>query len=230
MARKSAPIYQIKVTLDDTHPPIWRRILVPGNFTLLKIHYILQTVMGWTNSHLHMFTIHGELYGDPADDEYGEFGTRDEKKFKLSKLIPEAGKRFSYEYDFGDSWEHTLLVEKILPPEKGQHYPVCIKGKRACPPEDVGGVWGYKGFLEAIADPNHPEHDEYLEWAGDDFDPHAFDLEEINHALRQPVTDTWANEDGFIPLLETDIDALRPSWFDPERWKGLLHSRERGGC
>ncbi len=222
MTRKTAPIYQIKVTLDDTHPPIWRRFLVSGNTTLFDLHHILQIVMGWTNSHLHMFTINGEFYGDPADDEYGELGTRNEKKFKLGKLIPEAGKRFSYEYDFGDSWEHTLLVEKILPPEKGQHYPVCIKGKRACPPEDVGGVWGYIGFLEAIADPDHPEHDEYIEWIGDDFNPQAFDLDEINEALRQPIRDAWTDDEAIIALADADTTSRQLSWFDPERWKALF--------
>jgi hypothetical protein len=89
-----------------------------------------------------------------------------------------------YEYDFGDSWEHELLVEKILPPEPGVRYPLCLKGKGACPPEDVGGVWGYDSFLEAIADPKHPEHDDMLEWVGGEFDPEAFDLDEVNEALR----------------------------------------------
>jgi len=98
--------------------------------------------------------------------------------------IADAGAKFVYEYDFGDSWEHILLVEKVLPMEPDQQYPVCIKGKRACPPEDVGGVWGYYGFLEAIQDPDHPEHEDYLEWIGEDFDPEAFDLDAVNAALR----------------------------------------------
>jgi hypothetical protein len=183
MAKKPTQIYQIKVTLDDTHPPVWRRILVPGNTTLLKLHDILQIVMGWEDYHLHMFTIAGEFYGNPADDEYGDLGTLNESRYKLSQLFDSEGQRFSYEYDFGDSWDHTLLVEKILPPEESQRYPLCLKGKRACPPEDVGGVWGYENFLEAIADPNHEEHDEYLEWVGWEFDPQAFDLEEINARL-----------------------------------------------
>jgi hypothetical protein len=92
--------------------------------------------------------------------------------------------RFTYTYDFGDGWEHEVLVEKILPPEPGAHYPRCLKGKGACPPEDVGGVYGYADFLEAIQDPNHPEHDEYLEWIGGEFDPDAFDLEGLNEELR----------------------------------------------
>lgn len=152
MTKKPNQIYQIKVTLDDTHPPIWRRILVPGNSSLLQLHDILQIVMGWEDYHLHMYTIEGLIYGDPADDEYGDLGTINEADYKLSQVIYREGQRFKYEYDFGDSWDHTLLVEKILPPVEGTRYPLCLKGKRACPPEDVGGVWGYENFLEAIND------------------------------------------------------------------------------
>ena len=185
MAKKSTQIYQIKVTLDDTHPPIWRRILVPGNTTLLRLHDILQIVMGWEDYHLHMYNIEGLIYGDPADDEYGDLGTLDEVNYKLSQVIYAEGQRFTYEYDFGDSWDHTLLVEKILPPAEGVRYPLCLKGKRACPPEDVGGVWGYENFMEAIRDPNHAEHEEYLAWVGGEFHPEDFDLEEINTRLRR---------------------------------------------
>lgn len=202
MVKQPTQIYQIKVTLDDTHPPIWRRILVPGNTTLLKLHDILQIVMGWEDYHLHMFTIEGLIYGDPADDEFGELGTMNEANYKLSEVIYGEGQRFSYEYDFGDSWEHTLLVEKILPPAEGVRYPLCLKGKRACPPEDVGGVWGYQLFLEAIRDPQHAEHEEYLAWVGGEFDPEAFDLEEVNANLRSmgrgrsmEASDTWYVEE-----------------------------------
>jgi hypothetical protein len=184
MPKKPSLVYQIKVTLDDTHPPIWRRIQVPEDTSLLKLHDIVQIVMGWEDDHLHSFLIEDQYYGRPEDDEYGEFGTIDEKRVKLKEVIPGEGFRFKYEYDFGDSWEHTLLVEKILPPEEGVRYPVCVKGKRACPPEDVGGVWGYENFLEAIRDPDHEEHDMYLEWVGDEFDPEAFDLKGVNQSLR----------------------------------------------
>jgi len=139
--------------------------------------------MGWEDAHLHAFNIGGESYGNPVDDEYGLFGTIDEKRVKLNEVIPGEKSRFSYEYDFGDGWEHTLLVEKIFEPEEGVHYPVCIKGKRACPPEDIGGVWGYEVFLDAISNPDHPEHEEYLEWHGDEFDPEAFDIDQVNRSL-----------------------------------------------
>jgi hypothetical protein len=176
MPQKAAQIYQIQVTLDGIHPPIGRRILVPGNITLLKLHDILQIVMGWEDYHLHMFTIEGSIYGNPRDDEYGDLGTLDEASFTLNQVVYGEKQRFTYEYDFGDSWDHTLLVEKISPPEEGIRYPVCLKGKRACPPEDVGGMWGYENFLEAIRDPNHDEHEEYLMWVGGEFDPETLTL------------------------------------------------------
>jgi len=221
MTQKSTFIYQIKVTLNDIHPPIWRRIQVPGNYSLFKFHNVLQSVMGWDNYHLHHFMIDNEFYGDPADDEFGDLGTRNEKNFTLNKTIPGSGFKFIYEYDFGDSWEHSLLVEKILPAEKGVHYPICIKGKRACPPEDVGGAWGYESFLEALRDPKNPEHDEYLEWIGGEFDPEAFDLEEINQALQhlrteRPTGKDLTPEEVFIP----DIHAL-PA-FDLKYWESLV--------
>ena len=102
----------------------------------------------------------------------------------MNQVIYQEGQRLSYEYDFGDSWDHTLLVEKILPPQEGVRYPLCLKGKRACPPEDVGGVWGYENFLEVSRNPDHDEHEEYLTWVGGEFDPEAFDLEEVNTHLR----------------------------------------------
>lgn len=178
-------IYQVKVTLKGSKPPIWRRFLVADNITLRMMHDILQVVMGWEDYHLHMFTVYGGCYGDPADDETGDLGIKDERQVQLNQFVSGPGIKFEYEYDFGDSWEHTLLVEKVLPVEEYGHYPVCLRGKRACPPEDVGGVWGYTDFLEAINDPEHPEHDDYLEWIGDEFDPEYFDLEEINARLRQ---------------------------------------------
>ena len=178
------PIYQIKVTLNDSKPPIWRRILVPINITLGELHHILQAVMGWEDYHLHQFIVGGTYYGvlHPDYDDYLEM--RDESQVRLNQIIAGEGFKFRYEYDFGDGWLHNLLMEKILPPEPGQQYPLCIKGKRACPPEDVGGIWGYYGFLEAIRDPGHPEHEEYLEWVGGEFDPEAFDLDVVNEVLR----------------------------------------------
>ena len=218
MSNNSNQIYQIKVTLDDTHPPIWRRILVPAHTTLLKLHDILQIVMGWEDYHLHMFTIEGSIYGDPADDEYGDFGTIDEANYKLNRVIYQEGQRLSYEYDFGDSWDHTLLVEKILLPQEGIRYPLCLKGKRACPPEDVGGVWGYENFLEAIRNPDHDEHEEYLTWVGGEFDPEAFDLEEVNTRLRSmgrgrstEAKSPWAMNEDELMGAKFDLDSPWPN-------------------
>ncbi len=216
MAKKPDSIYQIKVSLDNSHPPVWRRIQVPGNITLLKLHDILQIVMGWGGYHLHQFTIYDEYYGDPADDEWGELGIKPEERFKLNQVIPGEGFRFTYEYDFGDSWDHTLLVEKILPAEEGQHYPVCLKGKRACPPEDVGGVWGYEGFLEAINDPEHAEHDEYLEWVGGEFNPDAFSLDEINDRLRHMGRGKSVEVSSDWYVDEEDLE--RRSLIPPDPW------------
>ncbi len=184
MAKEPDLIYQVKVSLNHIRPPIWRRIQVQGNTTLHKLHDILQAVMGWEDEHLHMFTIEGTRFGDSSQDDRGMLGTQNEARHKLSQVIDSEGQRFSYEYDFGDNWEHSLLVEKILQPQEGSHYPVCLKGKRACPPEDVGGPWGYEGFLEAIFDRKNKAHKEALEWIGGEFDPEAFDIEEVNRRLR----------------------------------------------
>lgn len=216
MARKPTHVYQIKVALNYTTPPIWRRILVPDNTTLLKLHDILQIVMGWQDYHLHMYRIEGQIYGDPANDMYGNLGTLDEADYKLSQVIHGKGQRFSYEYDFGDGWIHTLLVEKILSPEEGVRYPLCLAGMRACPPEDVGGVGGYANFLEAIHDPAHEDHEERLAWIGGEFDPEAFDLEEVNARLRRmgrgrstEALDAWSMDED---ELRTDVLVTAPSW------------------
>jgi hypothetical protein len=176
-------IYQLKVTLSDTRPPIWRRIQVPADVTLGKLHRILQAAMGWTDSHLHRFEAGGVSYGEP--DPELEF--RSERGAKLRDVAPGETSKILYEYDFGDSWLHRIVVEKILPAEPGRKYPVCLQGKRACPPEDCGGVWGYEGLLETLKDPGHPDHEEMKLWVEDtvegEFDPDAFDPEEVNRRL-----------------------------------------------
>lgn len=139
--------------------------------------------MGWDNYHLYSFEIGGNSYTDPraADDLDMENAART----KLSDAVPRENIKFHYVYDFGDDWDHQILVEKILPPEDGQKYPACVKGKRAGPPEDVGGSWGYVEFIEAIQDPKHERHEELLEWVGGEFDPEAFDIDALNADLRQ---------------------------------------------
>lgn len=180
--KADALIYQVKITLNMTRPPIWRRIQVSNNISLSRFHNIIQTVMGWSGYHLHQFIIDGEYYGVPHPD-YG-FEMRNEIRVKLNRVMFAEKDKFLYEYDFGDGWEHIIVLEKILPAVSGVDYPVCLKGKRACPPEDCGGVWGYESLLETIQNPAHPEHEEMLEWVGGSFDPEAFDMEQINLDLK----------------------------------------------
>ena len=176
-------VYQIKVTLRESKPPIWRRLLVSDSTTLYTLHKIIQAAMGWTDSHLHQFIIEGEYFSIPSSEDSRPI--KDERRYRLNQITSSDNSKFIYEYDFGDSWEHEILVEKNQSPEAGIKYPMCIKGKRACPPEDIGGVWGYEEFLEAISDPNHDQHDFYTEWLGDEFDSEEFDIEEINQVLQR---------------------------------------------
>ncbi|MBN1680929.1 MAG: plasmid pRiA4b ORF-3 family protein [Anaerolineae bacterium] len=183
MSSTDVPIYQIKITLKDSRPPIWRRLLVSGDTTLAKLHRIIQETMPWQDYHLHQFMVGDVYYGVPSSEDWYE--VKSEHHVKLSQIAPREKATFTYEYDFGDGWLHTLLVETILPPDPEKKLPVCIKGMRACPPEDVGGIWGYETFLEAIKNPAHEEHHDYLEWVGGAFDPEAFDLAAMNERLKK---------------------------------------------
>ena len=176
-------IYQIKVTLDGIRPPIWRRILVRSDDSLVELHDTIQIAMGWENYHLHHFIVGDVFYGVPDPEYLCEM--YDESGVLLCDIAPEVGDKFKYEYDFGDGWLHTVLVEKIVESERGVKLPVVIKGRRACPPEDVGGPWGYELFLEAMKDPEHPEHEMYTGWIGGEFDPEAFDLSGVNKMLKE---------------------------------------------
>jgi hypothetical protein len=182
-AKADAPIYQIKITLRDSKPPIWRRVLVRGDVTLGKLHDIIQIAMGWTDSHLHQFIVKDTYYGVPSDNDWYEI--RSERRVRLNQIAPIEGSKFTYEYDFGDDWLHQVLVEKILPLDPTQKLPVCKKGRRACPPEDVGGVWGYSDFVEIMQHSKHKEHKRLKEWYGGKFDPEEFDLDLVNIQLRQ---------------------------------------------
>jgi hypothetical protein len=186
-------IYQIKVTLRYSKPPIWRRLLVSGEITLFDLHKIIQIAMGWTNSHLHQFIIAGEYYSIPSEEDWEP--VIDERKYQLAEIAPTERSKFIYEYDFGDSWEHEILVEKIKPVDPKVEYPYCVKGQRACPPEDVGGVWGFEEFLEAMKNPKHEEHESYVEWWGGKYDPEALDLDEINQGLQEIDQIDWWWED-----------------------------------
>jgi hypothetical protein len=149
--------------------------------TLPRLHDTIQIAMGWTDSHLHRFIIGNVEYGVPVPDFDDEMLS--EQRVKLERVITAEKERFVYEYDFGDGWIHDILLEKIMPSEPDLHYPHCVAGKRACPPEDVGGVWGYAEFLEIMHNSDHPRHEEMLEWWEGEFDPEAVSLDEINQAL-----------------------------------------------
>lgn len=178
-----APIYQIKVTLRGAKPPIWRRLEVAGDITLAALHDALQASFEWDYSHLHVFsTPYGE-FGMPDN----ELGYRSERAVTLEQVAASVGSRIKYTYDFGDDWEHEIQVEKIIDRDPNATYPRCTGGRRAAPPEDCGGVWGYMDLIEALTDPNHPDHQDRMDWMGlddpSDFDPARFDPAEVTRAL-----------------------------------------------
>lgn len=177
------PVYQLKVTLLEIEPSVWRRVLVPGTITLDRLNTVIQKAMGWTDSHLHEFEVADQRYGEP-DPEEPDPGLKPEWMVTVQNAVAAQGLRFEYLYDFGDNWTHEILIEGIEAPEKELRYPVCLAGERSCPPEDCGGPGGYADFLEAIRDPSHPEHDEMLTWAGGAFDPDAFNIAAVNRKLR----------------------------------------------
>jgi hypothetical protein len=188
MARSTdtdADIYQLRVSLRYARPAIWRRVLVPGSWSLGALHYVIQVSMGWTNSHLHQFVV-----GDDYISLYPIEGmtSRRADKVALAEVALKPRFRFSYAYDFGDDWQHDIAVEKILQPEQGERYPVCTGGKRACPPDDCGGVPGYEDLLAILNDPKHDEHEDMVAWLEEmrpGFDPEAFDIDDVNRRLRQ---------------------------------------------
>jgi hypothetical protein len=182
---RSAAVYQLKITLNDIRPPVWRRVQTK-DVTLARLHEIIQVVMPWDDYHLHLFEVGGERYGDPQQwpKEFGDdLDTLDERKLKLGQMVADGVRKFTYEYDMGDGWRHTITVEKTLPADRGVKYPRCVDGQRACPPEDCGGPWGYGDFVEAIQNPAHEQHEELLEWVGGEFDPEAFDSDAVNEEL-----------------------------------------------
>jgi pRiA4b ORF-3-like protein len=192
-ARKAAPpsespsgsptVHQLKITLQDSDPGIWRRIEVSSTITLSKLHRAVQESFGWADYHLWKIGTPLGDYGPPD----AELDHRSATSKKLRDVAPEAGDRLDYLYDFGDGWEHDILVEAVQAAEPGIAYPRCTDGCRACPPEDCGGIWGYANLVDVLADPSHEEHADLLEWLGvekaDDFDPSRFDLDEANLAL-----------------------------------------------
>lgn len=190
MATARSKIYQFKISLKGIKPKIWRRIQVPGKYSFYELHAAIQDAMGWSNCHLHEFTMKipttGQRIsiGSPSPDDLG-FGpeTIPEENAKIARYFVSAKTKATYLYDFGDGWNHEIVLEKIISPEADVDYPRCVAGKRACPPEDCGGSWGYQKLLEIIRNPLHDEHKERMEWMDelgyDDFDPEEFDPKSV---------------------------------------------------
>jgi hypothetical protein len=180
LAEPGDPVLQVRITLTDVDdPPVWRQVLIPAAYPLSRVHWVVQTAMGWENSHLHAFRIGKASYGPDPD---GELGYADETKACLAD-VARVRTRISYEYDFGDGWEHELVVEARTVAEAGRVYPACIAGEGACPPEDCGGVYGFAELKEVMAGPPSGERDEMLEWMEEDYDPARFDLAAANAAV-----------------------------------------------
>jgi Plasmid pRiA4b ORF-3-like protein len=180
---QGTPAYQLYVELDWVHPKVWRRLLVPVTIELPLLHVMLLRGMGWEGGHLHEFVFGHDHYG-PSEPGLDLEGVDDEDGVALRDALG-ARRTFQYVYDYGDDWRHKVKVERVVMPAEPIAYALCIGGENACPPEDVGGAPGYDEFLEALADPNHSEHEHFKTWIGRPFDPSAFDIDEVNRRLTQ---------------------------------------------
>lgn len=176
-------IYQIHISLKGSQPKIWRRMLVKPDITLVDFHKIIQTVMGWTNSHLHQF-IKGEDSYSPEEFEVED--TKNSRTVKLNSLLKKEQDKINYEYDFGDGWLHDIVLEKIMPLDKSMQIPSCIAGEANCPPEDCGGIWAYTELKNIISNPRHKGYKGMMAWLGGEFDPDYFDVKDINEMLKYP--------------------------------------------
>ena len=200
MVKKTNEVYQFKITLNNSKPTIWRRIVVPSNYSFWDLHVAIQDSMGWIDYHLHIFEIK-----NPKTNMKVEIGIPDEEdelfdriilpdyKEKITKYFNENNRNARYEYDFGDSWIHTIKLEKILPATIGEKYPKCIDGKMACPPEDCGGIGGYYNLIEIINDPSHEEYENMMEWLGGEFNPEIFDPKAVSF---DDPKERWNNNFG----------------------------------
>jgi hypothetical protein len=195
-------LYVFHIGIEGSKPGIWRKLRAPGNFTLENLHTAIQIAFGWTNSHLHSFTINGTEYmmdEEPGMDMYEE-GTRYDSDYLLDDLGLSEKQSFLYLYDFGDSWEHTITVSAVMPFTEEEAAPLCLEGKNAGPLEDSGGVWGYAEILDILKDPQHKSYEETREWAGD-VDPLAFDIEDVNRILKKTFKPATSETETAKPAL-----------------------------
>lgn len=179
-------IAQLQIQLNYIEPKIWRRFIVDFSISLHKLHEIIQDVMGWENSHLYSFYFQKMEYSLPFDDEFADFGEKvgDSKKAKLNNIGIKQRDKIRYLYDHGDSWEHTITVEKIYESQEGTKVPYCLEGERNCPPEDCGSFPGYEEIVDAMKKPNSKEGKRFIEWLGEPYDPGQFDIKRINDSLK----------------------------------------------
>jgi len=179
-------VHTLKVTLRGLRPPIWRRIEVASDVTLAELSSLLEAAMGWFGGHLHGFDVDGVIYQPSPLDGPSFVDTRNEADHRLSEVLPTIKSKMRWDYDFGDGWQHNVVVEAIEPADDTVDYPRCIGGRRACPPEDCGGVWGFGDLLDAIDDPAHPRHDELNDWLPLGYDPTHFDADEVTEDMHAP--------------------------------------------
>ena len=187
-AANDEKVIELKITLTGSKPPIWRRVQVRESMHLGDLHRIVQIAMGWDDSHLHLFQVGGRDFSLFSDSDDAPAEEEDSRTVSLRALgLVRRGRKFTYIYDFGDNWMHQIEVEAAQPADPDVFYPVCVTGRKACPPEDCSGIWGYYNLLAVVKDPSHPEHVERREWLGESFDPDLFDVAAVNHRLRATI-------------------------------------------
>lgn len=179
-------VFQIQIVLRGSKPKIWRRILIPSDMPLSDFHEVIQTSMGWENSHLHQFEKDNILYTMKIEGDvfWNEKKKKDYKDLIVSDLLTKKHEKVTYEYDYGDRWEHDIFLEEIIAADPNIKYPFCVEGKMSCPPEDCGGIHGYQDILKIMRNPENKFYENYKDWLDEDFDPDYFDKDEVNKRLQ----------------------------------------------
>jgi hypothetical protein len=210
MPRKKKPappraLYELRVSLDDVTPTVWRRFRIPADATLHDLHLVLQLVMGWTTTHLYEFRHGDDRYAEPDPDGDFDDDSTDTDDVRLGNLLRQPKDRIAYTYDFGDDWHHTVTLLAIHPDDRTHPETWCLDGAGACPPEDCGGPGGYRDLRHILANPKHPDHRDRLDWlelnTAADFDPAAFTPDDANDELAdglegvRALFDDWLDED-----------------------------------